>query len=332
MEMYIGGRRVRPLELSYNKSMRQLGASVKAAFPISDIEANVSAELGDVVTVEDSGQSRFQGMVTEFSRDRTKLTVTAYDHCYQLNKSKMMIQLEEMEADDAIREVVRQLGLKLRYIPAMSAKINATCYIQSPSEIIKSFISEEESVNGGEYYMTSEAINTIEIRKVGSLRCGVSLSAFISPSRSASLNDVKNRISLLVADGNGYTVTETACDNSSIQKYGEIHDYVKISSEASTAVASAQNRLAMTKRPLAEGSVTVDGNWALTAVGQRIAVNEPVTGFGGNYIITAVQHKLGDDFKTTLTLREGADEASFKADLAAAQRAKMLAFKESRMT
>ena len=79
------------------------------------------------------------------------------------------------------------------------------------------------------------------------------------------------------------------------------------------AISTAQNRLARLKNLLAEGSITVMGDWRLTAVGQRITVNEPLSGFSGEYVITDVTHKLGDDFQTTLSLKEYAEISTFKA-------------------
>ena len=70
--------------------------------------------------------------------------------------------------------------------------------------------------------------------------------------------------------------------------------------------------LAQLKTLLAEGNINVAGNWKLTAVGQRIEVHEPLSGFAGEYVITSVSHKLGDDFRTELSLKEYAEIPTFK--------------------
>ena len=108
---------------------------------------------------------------------------------------------------------------------------------------------------------------------------------------------MRNRVSLIVSDGTGYSVTETTSDERSITKYGLLHEYVKVSSDASGAVATAQNRLRSLSRILADGTITVKGNWALTAVGKRIKIAEPISSLTGEYVITSVSHKLGDDFQ-----------------------------------
>ncbi len=320
-----------PVELSYSKSIKQLGACVKASFPLSDIETNIVADIGNFVEVIEDGKSYFRGIITENTSTDKKLSITAYDCCYRLKKSKIAIQFDGMTVSDALMELWRYCGVKSRHIPNMTTQIESVHYAQSPADIAKKLVSIEEENNGGEYYITSEEFDTVEIYELGQKLCPASLSVIMAPTKSATLDGVKNHVSILVSDGNGYTVTESARDWPSIQKYGMfLREYINVSSDASSAVGVAQNRLSRLKLLLAEGNVTVKGDWALTAVGNRIVINEPISGLVGVYVITSVSHKLGDDFQTTLGLKEYYSEPSFKSTIAASTSESIKALTASR--
>ena len=306
-----GGTQYYPLEVSYQKSLSQLGARVDASFYRSDIGGNVEVALGDTVKVYEDWKSYFVGMVTEVTTTEQKLTLRAYDSCYYLNKSKRTIQFSNMTVSEALAELWKQCGIFNHHCPDMAATIDSVCYAETPAQIAKELITAQTDVYGGEYYIVSDSFNSVEVYEVGELTCDVGLCAIISPSYSVSLEGVKNRVSLIVSDGSGYNITETASDNKSINKYGLLAEFVTVSQDASAAVASAQNRLASLSRIIGEGSVTVKGDWALTAVGRRIRVNEPVSGLSGEYVINSVSHKLGDEFLTTLSLREYIKPVSF---------------------
>ncbi len=330
MEFYINNSAVYPIEATYTKSMSQLGACVKATFPRADNEDNANASLGDKVEVRDNGVSYFFGMITEVTTTDTKMSLIAYDCCYYLNKSKIMIQFDGISVSDALSELWKQCSLNCRHMPQMLHQVESIHYAQAPGDIAKALISAEEENNGGEYYLASESFNSVEIYRVGELSCGVSLTAIIAPTKSQTLEGIKNRVSIIVSDGEGYSEIETAGDGASIAKYGVLQEYISVSSDASAAVGIAQNRLKQLKTILAEGNVTVAGNWALTAVGRRININEPVSGLVGAYVITSVSHKLGDDFQTTLGLREHYGTSTFKADLAIATPAAISAISGAR--
>ena len=312
LNFVLDGRQYYPLEVTYTKSLSQLGAKVKAVFPLEDNETKIPAGVGATIWVYEDWKNYFVGMITGIEASGDRLTLTAYDSCYYLNHSKRTIQFTDMTVSEALSALFKECSLFNHHCPEMSARVDAVCYIQTPADIAKKLIQTEEDENGGEYYLTSDSFNSVEVYKVGELSCDIALTALISPSRSVSLDGVKNRVSLVVSDGSGYSVVETASDGKSIAKYGLLHEFVTISSDASGAVAIAQNRLAQLKQLLAEGSVTIPGDWNLTAVGRRIKISEPTTGLSGEYVITSVEHRLGDDFLTTLGLREYAELQTFK--------------------
>lgn len=330
MEFFINNSAVCAIEATYSKSMSQLGACVKATFPRADNERNVNASLGDRVEVKNNGVSYFFGMITEVTTTDTKLSITAYDCCYYLNKTKILIQFDGISVGDALSELWKQCSITCRHMPSMIHQVNSIHYAQTPADIAKALISAEEENNGGEYYLTSESFNSVEIYRVGELACSASLTAIMAPTKSQTLEGVKNRVSIIVSDGDGYSEIETAGDGTSILKYGVLQEYINVSSDASAAVGIAQNRLNQLKLILAQGNITVAGNWALTAVGKRINVNEPISGLCGTYVITSVSHKLGDDFQTTLGLREHYSTSTFKTDVATAKPATISAISRSR--
>lgn len=311
----IGAAQVYPLDATYDKSMSKLGARVKASFPISDLDGSVSAAVGDTLKIYEDWKLKFMGTITELTASEKKLSLTAHDSCYYLNKSKRIIQFSGMTVSEALAELWKQCGLACHRLPDMTASVDSVFYAQSPAEIARALIDIEETANGGEYYVNSENFTSIEVGVVGEDTCECELGIIINPSRQLSLDSVKNRISIIVSDGSGYTVTETASDNSSINKYGLLHDVVRVTSDASGIVGMAQHKLASTSQLLASGSVTVEGDWRLNAVGKRIRVREPLSGLDGEYVITAVSHKLGDDFKTTLSLQEYSPTKSIKPAL-----------------
>ena len=330
LNFVIGGKQYYPLGVTYDKSMSQLGAKVKASIPLSDKGENITVELGDLVKVYEDWHQYFWGTVTSIERTDRLLTLTAYDTCYYLNRSQKIMQFTGMTVSEALAALFKECGLFNHHCPDMPTLIDTVCYIQSPAQIAKKLIQAEIDANGGEYYLDSSSFNSVDIYRVGELSSDASLTAIISPTKEESIDDMRNRVSLIVSDGTGYSVTETASDERSITKYGLLHEYVKVSSDASGAVATAQNRLRSLSRILADGTITVKGNWALTAVGKRIKITEPVSSLTGEYVITSVSHKLGDDFKTTLSLQEYKEASAFKPTIETAATSDMDAIKESR--
>ena len=183
LNFVIGGKQYYPLDVTYDKSMSQLGAKVKASFPLSDKGENITVELGDLVKVYEDWHQYFWGTVTSVERTDRLLTLTAYDTCYYLNRSQKIMQFTGMTVSEALAALFKECGLFNHHCPDMPTLIDTVCYIQSPAQIAKKLIQAEIDANGGEYYLDSSSFNSVDIYRVGELSCDTSLTAIISPTK-----------------------------------------------------------------------------------------------------------------------------------------------------
>lgn len=286
-----------------------------------DLTPPPSANVGDAASLaDDAGVVRFAGKVVETTTTNDIVTITAYDECYYLNKSKITIQFTDlMTTTEAIKALCDKVGVKISNLPLLQNPVDKLFYAMAPSDIIRDLIDEQEAMYGGKYYLTSNTPGTISIYRYGSTSAGVSLSAVTSAGRTMSLDGLKNRITLLVKDGDNYTISETASNVSSIAKYGLLHEYIETSLDVDTAVAYVQNKLNELSAMLDTGEVTVLGDWRLTQVGARINVYEQISGLSGDYVIESVLHNVSDGMhETTLSLKKYHAYTPFKAVVSSA--------------
>ena len=79
LNFVLDGRQYYPLEVTYTKSLSQLGAKVKAVFPLEDNETKIPAEVGATIWVYEDWKNYFVGMITGIEASGDRLTLTAYD-------------------------------------------------------------------------------------------------------------------------------------------------------------------------------------------------------------------------------------------------------------
>ena len=316
MDILIGGQSTSNwlTSIQLKRSLSSLGACLIFKMQNDDKYRPPAPNVGDRVSLTDGGVTRFAGKVTETTETPNIITVTAYDECYYLNKSKVTIQFaDSITTSEAIIALCEKIGVKISHLPLLQNPVNKLFYASAPSDIISDLLEEQESMFGGKYYLTSESASSIAIRQLGSLSAGVTLSAITDAARTVSLDGVKNRVTLLVKDGDNYTVSETASNVSSISQYGLLHEYIVTSLDADTAIAYAQNKLNELSTMLDEGEITILGDWRLTQAGSRLTVVEPITRLSGEYIIESVMHNVADGHhETTLSLKRHYNYTPFK--------------------
>jgi len=289
--------------------------------------------VGDTIILsDDDGIVRFSGKVTEPTESNELVTAVAYDECYYLNKSKVTIQFtDSITTSEAIQALCKKIGITILKLPLLQNPVDAVYYATAPSNIIYDLLDKQSAAYGGKYYLTSESAGTISIYSYGSLSAGVSLSAIYSASRTQSLDSIKNRVTLLVKDGDNYTISETASNFDSISKYGLLQEYIETSLNADIAVAYVQNKLNELSALLDEGEITILGDWRLTQIGRRITVYEPITHLSGDYVIESVIHEISDGFhETTLSLKQYYEYTPFKTIISSFLAPELRAVEESR--
>ena len=132
LNFVLDGKQYYPLEVTYTKSLSQLGAKVKAVFPLEDNETKIPAEVGATIWVYEDWKNYFVGMITGIEASGDRLTLTAYDSCYYLNHSKRTIQFTDMTVSEALSALFKECSLFNHHCPEMSARVDAVCYIQTP--------------------------------------------------------------------------------------------------------------------------------------------------------------------------------------------------------
>ena len=123
-----------------------------------------------------------------------------------------------------------------------------------------------------------------------------------SPTKTASIEEMKNSIKLYTGGDNSVKVYAEAKNDNLVKRYGLLQETQSLKDkEIAQAKNIAQNRLRqLSKIPVSAG-VTVLGSFDLRA-GRIVEVNEPMTSIVGKYKIKSASHSIGINHTTTLDL------------------------------
>ncbi|SDZ19443.1 XkdQ/YqbQ family protein [Tindallia californiensis] len=272
-------------------------------------------EIGDLVilTQEDYINSPtekeiielYRGVIVEEQRNgRDPIKYISYDYTWYLNQSTTVYQFNSVSATEAIRKVLTDFGIQIESIIEMPTKINEIYMLKTPGKIIQDIIDQVEKKEG--YRISAEMrYGKLVIRKridlviAGFFELAENvqreniLEAVGNPSRTRSIESMRNRIRLIVDDEETeYQVTAEKEDTAMIGRYGLIEETIKI--EAEDAAKSRQVAMILLNR-LSKVHETITlkfiGN-TLFRGGRLFDVVESVTGISGRYMIVEAKHRI----------------------------------------
>ena len=272
-----------------------------ARFPVP---SNV-IELGDLVILTKGSYEIFRGViVNELRQRRDARRYKAYDYSWQLNKSTTVIQFNNISATRAITRVLDRFGIEIGSIPDMTTRIDKIYMEETPGKIIQDIIDTVEkregySINGemreGKIYLEKRQDLLIQgtFRLAENIASVDILNAISDPERERSIEEMRNRIRLIVEEDETQYMTAAEKQNDAlIERYGLLEETIKIDAEdAAKARQVARIVLARLGRVQENLKLKLPGDPRFRA-GYLFDIQEPVTGINGRFMIVEAKHRV----------------------------------------
>lgn len=247
---------------------------------------------GSKVVLKYKSEIIFLGIViTEEADGRAPRKYNCLDLAFYL-KSKITVQFNGKRADEAIKQILKRFNIKhtITDIPFQIKKIYKSTEV---SEIIKDILSIAEARSGNRYRFEMRG-NTLVVFKWRDIRVKTDVQWLMNPSRTRSIENMKNSIEIVADNEKSAKIVATVKDNSSIKKYGLLQESQTIDEKQMAKAKNVANKLLKELNRIQEsGSVSLLGNHEARA-GRIITLNEPVTGLSGDYFITDAKHSISN--------------------------------------
>jgi hypothetical protein len=291
--LYVNKKNISHLvgSVSWESNVDTLGVKLEFDFAFTDINGIPKnlVTAGDLVVLRNNNKEIFRGMVVvENANGRSPRKYTCFDFAFHLNKSKTIIQFNKDIASQAIEKVLNRFKVphKITTIPVKISKIYKQEYV---SDVIKDILSLAKKELGIKYRLEMRG-GTLYIEKQKDLLVKPQYTLISNPSRSRSIEEMKNSI-LIVSDGEKSTkIISEAKDNKNISKYGLLQEIETVDKkDIAKARNIANNLLSELNKVKEDNSIELLGDDNVRA-GRILKVNEPITGIVGEYLITDCKH------------------------------------------
>lgn len=293
--------------ISWKSSVDQLGVQLNFEdaynddryFPMNPVD------LGSMVVLSNQFEV-YRGMVVKEAKNgRSPIQYNSFDFAFYLNKSKAIYQFNGMAADVAIKKILTDFNVPVGSITGIPVPITKIYPGDVVSDIIKDILKQAELVTGIKYRLEMR-VDKLYIENQKDLIIAPTFmladifgplpvtSAISNPSRSRSIEEMKNNIKLT---NNNKVVSEVKSDYL-IRKYGLLQEVQSIEDkDLGKAYTIAASQLKDLGRIMEENSIVVPGDDNARA-GRLLEVTEPITGMKGLYLIKDVVHTIKSGIHT----------------------------------
>lgn len=267
-----------------------------------------SIDPGDIAVFKNETEI-FRGIVTSKSYAREEQTITAFDFCFYLNKSKVVKQFNSINASDAITQLCETLNIKVGGVDKMETLINHIYYDKTAAEIIEDILEQETAETGKKYIKEMQGDSFYIFERTSKIitpqfKPAINIAPFDAwlaagePSRELSIEDMRN--SILIVSGNEKSVRTIASakDENSINKYGLLQEIESVDEKnLNKAQNTADNKLKELNVVKETVSIELLGDDTARA-GRVIYLEEETSGIKGKYIINSCSHTLSGGVHT----------------------------------
>ena len=308
-------------KMSWTGSVDELGVTLdfNVAFNDDRYFPQTPIEEGDKVNVKGEKAEIGEFVVTEQTRQgRGDIPYIARDYAFFLNKSKETFQFNGIPAKQAIEEVCKSVGVKIKKYTLPDANINKIYYEKTYSDILKDImeiILQETSkvchmrMEGKEivFYTEEEEMIKPVFKLAPTLKEISSLLAIIDPKKKTSIEEMKNSVKVVINEDKTFRLVTEKKDDSNIKKYGLLQEVISIDKEKESEAASvAENKLKELNRVFEEINLKIPGDDRIRQ-GKWIEVEEPLTKIQGKYMIWDYKAtRDGGEYTFDLTLKSRA--------------------------
>ncbi|MFH5182940.1 hypothetical protein ACHHV8_10080 [Paenibacillus sp. TAB 01] len=271
--------------------------------------------LGDQILLQDSaGVTLHRFIIVKQQKNGPfRITYNCFDFAWYLNSNAAAVQFNGVAASTAIEQLLNRYNVK-HSVTSIKTPIKKIYNGDSLSDVIKDIISQATSETGKKYFMEMR-LDTLHITPYEDLLITPTVqianntapfpvaAAISNPSRTLSIEDLRNRVTVVSESDDRLKILQTVDDADSQAQYGLLTHVESVDKkDESQARNIARNKLAELNRVSEDTSIDLLGSDELRA-GRLIDVNEPITGITGRYLITQASHTENNGVhKTTIRL------------------------------
>jgi len=260
-------------------------------------------DLGSLMVLTGASEILRAIVIKEDRQGRGAIKYTAFDYAFYLNKSKNVYQFTNLSADAAINKVTTDMGVSIGSIATMSTPITKIYKDNTGADVMKDILDQVFKATGIKYRMEMREGKLFVEKQEDKLiqasfklfEAGTSIdvmAAISSPSRSRSIEEMRNSIKIVSGDDKSVKIVGEAKDDALIAKYGLLQDVQNVEDkDIAQANQTAQNQLKELGKIAEENGIDCPGDDAVRA-GRLIVVTEQVTGMSGKYLIKDVAHTV----------------------------------------
>lgn len=246
---------------------------------------NHPVDNGDrIYGYDEDGTLRFEGNVFRIERDvqDSKVTVTAFDNLFILNKSKTTRKFTNIPPEGIASSICNELGIKEGNILAVGEPVSFIAVRKSGYQIIMMAYTEAAKKTKKKYAMLMNG-DKLDVVEKGTLIENYEANGYtnsLNERYTESVENMVNQIMITDAEGN---VTGYKSNDEQIKKYGMIQDVYKTNPKAN----AQQEVESLMKGPERTGVLELLGDYRVTAP-YSIAVKDQY--FKGQFWVKSDSH------------------------------------------
>ena len=239
---------------------------------------------GSKLRVDNHGREVFSGVVQTVGLDGS---VTANDRGWYLTKSKILLQVSNAAADDAIRRMCAKAGIPVGEIPRLPTRLSEVWTGDAPETILQDILKICSAETGKQYK-----------RRVKLAKGTV--------SGSDSMGELRNSVVLV---GGGQTeVLGRGYNQASIDEYGLVQTVERLSGDENSAQARQRIRTLLDQNDRLTIERQVEEIWGADEVESGVLLRFQSNRFGvtGDQRVVGVTHRYGPTHLMSLTVQDPA--------------------------
>lgn len=273
----------RVLEFSYVQDGRD------ALIPVHSLDCGQT-----IYGYDEDGQLQFQGNIYSVERNTESSTVSVrcYDNLFILCKSKTTKKFVNVLAEDVVKGVCAELGVKVGNVPVTDKKLSYIAAEKTGYQIIMMAYTQLSKSNGKKYQMIMNG-DSLDVIEKGSLIESFEASQYVNTNNSTYRESIENMInSVRITDEQGNLVGYQQ-NTDDIKKYSMIQDVYKTNPKVNTQEAVK----ALLKGPERTGVLELLGDYAVKA-SYSIKISDSIANLTGQFWVKSDHHSFIDGVHT----------------------------------
>lgn len=266
-------------------------------------------KVGSLIILKNGDKEVTRAIAVKENKSPYKADYHCFDYAFYLNKSKAVYQFKKMQASKAISKILRDFNIPIGNICNISYPITKIYSGNTVSEIIKDILSQSEKALGTKYRMEMrqgklyiEPQKSLIINPAFQIASNIGLrpitSTISNPTKTQSIEDTKNSIKVITGNDEKMKVVANVKNDALIKQYGLLQEVVSVGDkDIAQAKTIAKNTLKELGKVFEKSGLEMIGHDDVRA-GRIIAIEEPLTGLKGNYLITDANHTIKNGIHT----------------------------------